>query len=164
MNNYMEYSTFVDGNKRADVVRDVGNPKSRKWGVRYTLGGNNLGIEWYEGKAESYAESAAENFVRGIKTKINGKIVVQFYTSPGHTHSLLQVRGKFFIMKQLWHDYMYKNSKEWQKDSDDWVKTMTKSKESKEKYQQYVSEMLIKREEAIPYRDWLKQRSEDGKS
>ena len=67
-------------------------------------------------------------------------------------------------MKQLWHDYMYKNTKEWQKDSDDWVKTMTKSKENKEKYQQYVSEMLTKREEAIPYRDWLKQRSEDGKS
>ena len=67
-------------------------------------------------------------------------------------------------MKQLWHDYMYKNTEEWQKDSDDWVKTMTKSKENKEKYQQYVSEMLTKREEVIPYRDWLKQRSEDGKS
>ena len=38
MNNYMEYSTFIDGNKRADVVRDVGNPKNRKGVVRYVLG------------------------------------------------------------------------------------------------------------------------------
>ena len=57
---------------------------------------------------------------------------------------------------------MYKNTKQWQKDSDDWVKTMTKSKENKEKYQLYVSEMVVKRKKVIPYRDWLKQRSKNG--
>ena len=37
-------------------------------------------------------------------------------------------------MKQLWHDYMVENTKQWEKTSDDWVKTMTESKENKEKY------------------------------
>ena len=72
---YMEFSTYVDGNKRADVVRSVGDPENRVWGVRYSIAEENLGIEWYEDKSESYAESAAENFVQGIKTTVNNKII-----------------------------------------------------------------------------------------
>ena len=71
----MEFSTYVDGNKRADVVRSVGDPENRVWGVRYSIAEENLGIEWYEDKSESYAESAAENFVQGIKTTVNNKII-----------------------------------------------------------------------------------------
>lgn len=72
---YMEFSTYVDGNKRADVVRSVGDPENRTWGVRYSIAEENLGIEWYENKSEAYAESAAENFVQGIKTTVNNKII-----------------------------------------------------------------------------------------
>jgi hypothetical protein len=72
---YMEFSTYVNGNKQADVVRDVGNPKSRNWGVRYSIDNSVIGIEWYNGKTEQYAENAAENFVHGIKTAINNKII-----------------------------------------------------------------------------------------
>ena len=72
---YMEFSTYVDGNKRADVVRSVGDPEKRTWGVRYSIAEENLGIEWYENKSEAYAESAAENFVQGIKTTVNNKII-----------------------------------------------------------------------------------------
>ena len=72
---YMEYSTYVNGDKRADVVRSVGDPENRVWGVRYSIAEENLGIEWYEDKSESYAESAAENFVQGIKTTVNNKII-----------------------------------------------------------------------------------------
>ena len=51
------------------------------------------------------------------------------------------------------------NTKEWEKSSDDWVKTMTQSKESKEKYQQYVAECLSNtKSEPVAYRDWLKKR------
>ena len=72
---YMEYSTYVNGSKRADVVRSVGDPTNRTWGVRYSIGEDNYGIEWYDGKSESFAESAAENFVEGIKTTVNNHIV-----------------------------------------------------------------------------------------
>lgn len=72
---YMEFSTYVNGNKRADVVRSVGDPENRVWGVRYSIAEENLGIEWYEDKSEDYAESAAENFVQGIKTTVNNKII-----------------------------------------------------------------------------------------
>ena len=72
---YMEYSTYVNGDKRADVVRSVGDPENRTWGVRYTLKDDNMGIEWYEGKSEAWAESCAENFVEGIKTTVNNKII-----------------------------------------------------------------------------------------
>lgn len=71
----MEFSTYVNGNKRADVVRSVGDPENRVWGVRYSIAEENLGIEWYEDKSEDYAESAAENFVQGIKTTVNNKII-----------------------------------------------------------------------------------------
>tara|TARA_Y100001937_G_scaffold121882_1_gene181360 strand:- start:506 stop:673 length:168 start_codon:yes stop_codon:yes gene_type:complete len=47
------------------------------------------------------------------------------------------------------------NSKQWQKNSDDWVKTMTKSKENKELYQNYVAECMGKKQ-PDSYIDWLK--------
>tara|TARA_Y100000813_G_C24088254_1_gene316898 strand:+ start:535 stop:702 length:168 start_codon:yes stop_codon:yes gene_type:complete len=49
-------------------------------------------------------------------------------------------------------DDLYINTKEWQNSSDDWVKTMTKSKENKERYQEYrrtTNNPLI-------YVEWLK--------
>ncbi len=55
-------------------------------------------------------------------------------------------------MKQLWHDYM-NNSKRWENNSDGWVKSMTESKESKEKYQEYVS----KTKDPMTYVQWLKE-------
>ena len=57
-------------------------------------------------------------------------------------------------MKQLWHDYMYRNSKEWQDSSDGWVKTMTESKENKKEYQKYLDTT----ENPVAYRDWLKEK------
>ena len=57
-------------------------------------------------------------------------------------------------MKQLWHDYMYRNSKKWQDSSDEWVKTMTESKENKEEYQKYLDTT----ENPDAYRDWLKEK------
>ena len=57
-------------------------------------------------------------------------------------------------MKQLWHDYMYLNSKKWQDSSDEWVKTMTESKENKEEYQKYLDTT----ENPVSYRDWLKEK------
>ena len=55
-------------------------------------------------------------------------------------------------MKQLWHDYMMSNSKEWEDSSTGWVDTMTKSKESKEEYKKYLKIT----ENPVPYRDWLR--------
>jgi len=55
-------------------------------------------------------------------------------------------------MKQLWHDYM-NNSKRWENNSDEWVKTMTESKENKEKYQEYVS----KTKDPMTYVQWIKE-------
>ena len=57
-------------------------------------------------------------------------------------------------MKQLWHDYMYRNSKKWQDSSDEWVKTMTESKVNKEEYQKYLDTT----ENPVAYRDWLKEK------
>tara|TARA_B100001057_G_scaffold497591_1_gene602156 strand:- start:235 stop:408 length:174 start_codon:yes stop_codon:yes gene_type:complete len=55
-------------------------------------------------------------------------------------------------MKQLWHDYMG-NSKRWQDSSSGWVSTMTKSKENKEKYKEYLAET----ETPVSYRRWLRE-------
>ena len=55
-------------------------------------------------------------------------------------------------MKQLWHDYMG-NSKRWQDSSSGWVDALTKSKENKEEYQEYV----LVTENPVPYRDWLRE-------
>jgi hypothetical protein len=63
---YMEISTYNQGNRRADVLRTSGEDQNY-WGCRYYLAGNSLGIEWYKGHSEEYAENAAENYVQGIK-------------------------------------------------------------------------------------------------
>mgnify|MGYP003659382440 CR=1 FL=1 len=47
---------------------------------------------------------------------------------------------------------MTENSKRWQDNSDGWVATMTKSKQDKEKYQEY----LLVTENPVRYTDWLK--------
>ena len=60
-------------------------------------------------------------------------------------------------MKQLWHDYMVENTKQREKTSDDWVKTMTESKENKEKYNEY----LKKTRNPISYRKWLREQIDE---
>lgn len=55
-------------------------------------------------------------------------------------------------MKQLWNDYMV-NSERWQNSSDEWVKTMTESKENKEEYKKY----LTTTKEPLTYIQWLKE-------
>ena len=47
---------------------------------------------------------------------------------------------------------MTENSKRWQDNSDGWVAAMTKSKQDKEKYQEY----LLVTENPVRYTDWLK--------
>ena len=74
VDNITEYSTYVDGDRRADVVRK-GTFRNDCWGVKFYLNGEDLGIEWYKGHSESYAEDAAENFVMGVKNSINKKKV-----------------------------------------------------------------------------------------
>ena len=44
------------------------------------------------------------------------------------------------------------NSKRWQDNSDGWVTAMTKSKENKEEYQEYLKVT----ENPVHYRDWLR--------
>lgn len=64
---YMELSSYFQKNKQADVVRTVGLMENNYFGVRYSIDNNVLGIEWYPTKSEAYSESAAENYVMGIK-------------------------------------------------------------------------------------------------
>ena len=52
---------------------------------------------------------------------------------------------------------MTENSKRWQDNSDGWVATMTKSKQDKEKYQEY----LLVTKNPVRYTDWLKDIKED---
>ena len=49
----------------------------------------------------------------------------------------------------------YTNSKEWLEISDGWVATMNKSKEAKEKYQEYLKKHKLYAKD-LPYRDWLR--------
>ena len=57
-----KYSTYVDGNRRADVIRKNGD-----WGCKFYEDNKSIGVEWYPTKSEAWAESAAENYVMGIK-------------------------------------------------------------------------------------------------
>lgn len=57
-----KYSTYVDGDKRADVIKLDG-----QWGCRFYLESEVVKTEFYKGKSEAWAESAAENYVLGIK-------------------------------------------------------------------------------------------------
>jgi len=49
------------------------------------------------------------------------------------------------------------NDKRWQDNSDGWVTTMNKSKQSKDEYKIY----LTKTTNPLPYRDWLKEKNND---
>ena len=57
-----KYSTYVDGNRRADVIKKDGD-----WGVKFYEDNKSIGIEWYPTKSEAWAEDCAENYVMGIK-------------------------------------------------------------------------------------------------
>lgn len=57
-------SEFMELPKAAQVVK---KKDDGTFGVRFTHEGKTLGIEWYEGKSESWAEDAAENWILGIK-------------------------------------------------------------------------------------------------
>ena len=57
-----EYSTYVDGELRADTIKVDGH-----WGCRFYVNSEVIKTEFYRGHSEAYAESAAENFVLGIK-------------------------------------------------------------------------------------------------
>ena len=46
---------------------------------------------------------------------------------------------------------MSQNTKQWEESSTGWVNTMTKSKENKELYQEYIKTI----DTPITYRDWL---------
>ena len=52
---------------------------------------------------------------------------------------------------------MTENSKRWQNNSDGWVTAMTKSKEDKEKYQEY----LLVTENPVRYIGWLKDKDNE---
>ena len=47
----------------------------------------------------------------------------------------------------------FTNSKQWQDSSDEWVKTMTESKDNKEQYQKYLKTT----NKPVSYRDWLRE-------
>ena len=57
-----EYSTYVDGDRRADVIK-----LDSHWGCRLWEEGELVKTEFYRGHSEMYAENAAENWVLGIK-------------------------------------------------------------------------------------------------
>lgn len=68
-NKYMLLSEFNGSdkfsNRKAETLRSFGdNPY---YGIRMYIDGESLGIEWYKGHNELYAENAAENYVQGIK-------------------------------------------------------------------------------------------------
>ena len=49
---------------------------------------------------------------------------------------------------------MSQNTKQWEESSTGWVNTMTKSKENKELYQEYIKTI----DTPVSYRDWLKEK------
>lgn len=57
-------SEFMQLPRQAQVVRKTSDGM---FGVRFVHKGKTLGIEWYEGKSEVWAEEAAENWILGIK-------------------------------------------------------------------------------------------------
>ena len=52
----------MKGDLRSDVIKLDGH-----WGCRFYLGVQVIKTEFYHGKSESFAESAAENYVEGVK-------------------------------------------------------------------------------------------------
>ena len=63
--NYVTLHEYMRGNLKADVIRSLGEKK--EYGIRMYQDDACLGIEWYPGHSESYAEDSAENYVEGIK-------------------------------------------------------------------------------------------------
>mgnify|MGYP001236163616 FL=1 len=61
----MTYSTYVDGNRKADVIK-----LDNHWGCRLYENGELISTEFYKGHSEAYAEDAAENYVLGIKNAV----------------------------------------------------------------------------------------------
>lgn len=61
----MTYSTYVDGNRKADVIK-----LDNHWGCRLYEDGKLISTEFYKGHSEAYAEDAAENYVLGIKNAL----------------------------------------------------------------------------------------------
>tara|TARA_B100001939_G_C16932233_1_gene614400 strand:- start:1920 stop:2117 length:198 start_codon:yes stop_codon:yes gene_type:complete len=60
---YTYFSTYVDGDRRADVIQDsTGN-----WGIEMIENNEFIRREFFTGHSESYAEDAAENYVMRIK-------------------------------------------------------------------------------------------------
>lgn len=57
-----KYSTYVQSKLRADVIK-----MDSHWGCRFYNNNEVIKTEFYRGHSEAYAESAAENFVLGIK-------------------------------------------------------------------------------------------------
>ena len=49
---------------------------------------------------------------------------------------------------------MSQNTKQWEESSTGWVNTMTKSKDNKELYQEYIKTI----DTPVSYRDWLKEK------
>lgn len=66
-----KFSSYINGEKQADVVYDT---TKKNWGVQFSIckyfnvsQPEPFAVEWYKGHSEAYAESAAENWVMGIK-------------------------------------------------------------------------------------------------
>lgn len=56
------YSSYVNGDLQADTIK-----VEEDWGCAFYKNGEFIQTEIYKGHSESYAESAAENYVFGIK-------------------------------------------------------------------------------------------------
>lgn len=54
----------------AEVLRSCQRGQNAQFGIRMMYDNISLGIEWYEGKNELFAEDAAENYILGIKKYI----------------------------------------------------------------------------------------------
>lgn len=55
-------------NRTACVVKQISEKDI--YGVKAFLGEQQVDLEWFEGKAQCYAEDAAENYILGIKKMI----------------------------------------------------------------------------------------------
>lgn len=74
--NYVTISEYIGSDeyshRSAEVLRTVGLDDNY-WGIRMRSHGESLMIEWYPSHSESWAESAAENYVMGIKDYIDDR-------------------------------------------------------------------------------------------
>lgn len=63
MKSYTYFSTYVDGDRRADVIKN----SDGVFGIEMIENNEFVRREFFTGHSESYAEDAAENYVMGIK-------------------------------------------------------------------------------------------------